>query len=218
VVAPGLYFSAAAKRAARVSLSTSKPFGNAWSKSNDARRSSMASWTMTRMRGFWADKVSLLLPGMRYKSVSLEGNAGVEGFETFPVLAFTGVEDTDEPDELEAPTEPDGLEVPDEPEVPEASPEPDGSEVPDEPEVPEAPTEPAEPEVPDEPEVPEAPTEAAEPEVPAEPEKPEVVRATPVEPKLPNEPGAPDGLDVPDVLAGPSHVGRFASCYKLKVL
>ena len=97
----------------------------------------MASWTMTRMRGFWVDKVSLLLPGMTYKSVSLEGNVRVEGFETFPVFTFTSVEDPDEPDELEAPTVPDGLEVP------------DGSE------VPEAPTEPAEPEVPAEPEKPE---------------------------------------------------------------
>ena len=137
---PGLYFSAASKSDLRMTLVASAEFGNARSHNNDARTSSMASWMMTRMRGLCAVRVSLVEPGVKYKSVSLEANVGAEGLETFAVsttaaLAFTGIEVPGEPDDLnerEAPAEPNKPEVlgaPAEPDKPKGPDERDMSDV-----------------------------------------------------------------------------------------
>jgi hypothetical protein len=90
--------------------------GNALSINNDARKSSMASCMMTRIRGLWADRVSLLEPGTRYKSVSLEAGAGVGagGVET-PATAGVTVTGVEDPDEL-------NKKVPVEPNKPEKAP------------------------------------------------------------------------------------------------
>jgi hypothetical protein len=77
------------------------------------------------MRGLWAESVSLLDPGTRYKSVSLGADVGAEEFEISVALVFTGVEDLDESDEPGAPAEPNNPEgqvlgLPVEPNEPEA--------------------------------------------------------------------------------------------------
>ena len=79
---PGLYFLAAVKRASRMELIASAAFGNARLNNSDAQMFSITSWTMTRMRGLWAESMSLFVPGIKIKSVSLEGNVGAGGFGT----------------------------------------------------------------------------------------------------------------------------------------
>ena len=145
--APGLYLSAASKRHFRTTLIATGAFGNTCSNNSDASRFLIASCTTTQMSGFWAERVSLFVPGMMYKSVSSTGNGANVGarFKIFAAstataLAFTGV------DELEAPEtadklEVDGLEAPKvvgELEAPEAANELEAPEAVDELEVPEA--------------------------------------------------------------------------------
>jgi hypothetical protein len=119
------------------------------------------------MRGLWAERMSLFVPGMKIKSVSLEGNVGAGGVETFATsttaaFEFTGARGQDEPDGLMAPAVPGG---------------------------PEAPTATGEPKGPDRPEAPEVPAEPDESEALAEPNGPEARGA--VEPDRPNEPEGP---------------------------
>ncbi len=70
--AAGLYLSAMVRRDSRTNPIAIAAFGKAWLNNINARNSSIASWTMTRMRGFWELRLTLLEPGIMNKSVSLE--------------------------------------------------------------------------------------------------------------------------------------------------
>ncbi len=70
--AAGLYLSATVRRDSRTNPIAIAAFGKAWLNNINARNSSIASWTMTQMRGFWELRLTLLEPGIMNKSVSLE--------------------------------------------------------------------------------------------------------------------------------------------------
>ena len=98
--APGLYLSAASKRHFQTTLIATGAFGNECSNNSDACRFLIASCTTTWMSGFWAERVSLFVPGTMYNSVSSTGNganvgAGFEIFaaSTATALAFTSVDE-----------------------------------------------------------------------------------------------------------------------------